>query len=194
MRPLADASYAGCVEDSLRFDLASGWQCRIFVLADDLVRVLFLRNGELKEPRTWTVAPGGVDTPWEGRNRLDTSVFARSDFSVAQSDREVSIGTSELMLSVALRAFRLRWGAAGTIFAEDRPTYSYQWRERDGLIRHYMAREQSDRYFGLGDKTGPLDKHGRRLRTLALDSLGYDAKTSDPLYKHWPYLIVRDPA
>jgi alpha-glucosidase len=54
-----------------------------------------------------------------------------------------------------------------------------------------MARNVTDQYFGLGDKTGALDKHGRRLRTLALDALGYDAETSDPLYKHWPFLIAR---
>ena len=43
-----------------------------------------------------------------------------------------------------------------------------------------------------GRQDRPLDKHGRRLRTLALDALGYNAETSDPLYKHWPYLIARD--
>src|SRR5262245_146681 len=139
MRAIADASYAGRVEDSLRFDLASGWQCRIFVLDDDLVRVLFLRNGELKEPRTWMVAPGGVDTPWEGRDRLDSSVFTRPDFSVAQSDREITIATRELALAVSLKPFRLRWKSAGRTFAEDRPTDSYQWSERSGVIRHYMA-------------------------------------------------------
>ena len=57
-----------------------------------------------------------------------------------------------------------------------------------------MARAQTDRYFGLGDKTGAIDLHGRRLRTLALDALGYDAQTSDPLYKHWPFLLGRDDA
>jgi alpha-glucosidase len=48
-----------------------------------------------------------------------------------------------------------------------------------------------DQYFGLGDKTGPLDKHGRRLRTLQLDALGYNGETSDPLYKHWPFFLGR---
>ena len=86
----------------------------------------------------------------------------------------------------------LEWRTAdGTVFASDRPTHAYQWTARSGLVRHYVARSLSDQYFGLGDKTGPLDKHGRRLRTLALDALGYDARTSDPLYKHWPFLIQR---
>ena len=54
-----------------------------------------------------------------------------------------------------------------------------------------MVRDAQDQYFGMGDKTGPLDKHGRRLRTLQLDALGYNGETSDPLYKHWPMFLGR---
>ena len=194
MRPLVEASYAGRVEDSLRFDFASGWQCRAWVLADDLVRVLLLRNDELKEPRTWMVAPGGADVPWEGRDRLDTGAFTRPVLSPAEAQHEITVATPALSFAVSLRPFGFRWLSNGRQFASDRPTYSYQWSERGGAIRHYMLREPSDRYYGMGDKTGPLDKHGRRLRTIALDALGYDAKTSDPLYKHWPFLIGRDEA
>jgi alpha-glucosidase len=189
-----EAIFAGRVGDSLRFDLASGWQCRVWVLDSYLLRVLLLRNGELKEPRTWMIAPCGLDVPWEGRDRLDTSAFPRPDFSVTQSDRAVTIATSTLTLTVGFKPFRLAWSSEGKTFAADRPTYSYQWSERSGVIRHSMARERTDRFYGLGDKTGPLDKHGRRIRTLALDALGYDAEASDPLYKHWPYLIARDDA
>jgi alpha-glucosidase len=56
-----------------------------------------------------------------------------------------------------------------------------------------MARETERQYFGLGDKTGPLNLQGRRLRTLQMDALGYNGETSDPLYKHWPFYIGRDP-
>jgi alpha-glucosidase len=55
-----------------------------------------------------------------------------------------------------------------------------------------MARRPGDRYYGAGDKTGPLDLHGRRLRCAMCDSLGYDPQRGDPLYKNWPFLIVRD--
>jgi len=61
-------------------------------------------------------------------------------------------------------------------------------------VRHYLQRDRADRYYGLGDKTGPLDLHGRRLRTLALDALGYDPQQGDPLYKHWPFLLTRAPS
>src|SRR6266498_2570548 len=109
MQALVSAAFAGRFPDSVRFDFESGWQCRIFVLADDLVRVLLLRNGMLKEPRTWMVAPGNVDVPWEGRNRLDVSGFSRPEFAVAESTGEITLTTAELSLTVALRPFGLRW-------------------------------------------------------------------------------------
>ena len=194
MQRLVNATFAGRFTDSVRFDFESGWQCRIFVLADDLVRVLLLRNGTLKEPRTWMVAPANIDVPWEGRDRLDVGGFPRPEFAVAESAGEITLVTAKLSLGVTLRPFGLSWTTGSKIFAGDRPTYSYQWSERSGIVRHYMARASTDRYFGLGDKTGPLDKHGRRLRTVAVDALGYNAETSDPLYKHWPFVIGRDEA
>src|SRR5262249_30270422 len=66
MHPLSKASLAERTAEGARFVFDGGWQCRIFVLADDLVRVLFVRPEGLSEPRTWMVAPGGEDVPWEG--------------------------------------------------------------------------------------------------------------------------------
>jgi len=194
MRPLVRATYGGRFPGSVRFDFESGWQCRIFVLGEELFRVLFLRNETMKEPRTWMVAPGGVDVPWEGRDRLDVSGFRSPEFAVVEAEGEITLATATVSLAVTLQPFGVRWTAGGRLFAGDRPTYAYQWSERSDIVRHYMARAATDRYFGLGDKTGPLDKHGRRLRTLAVDALGYDAETSDPLYKHWPFMIGRDGA
>ena len=73
----------------------------------------------------------------------------------------------------------------------DRETYAYAIGQRTQRIVHTMARDALDQYFGLGDKTGPLDKRGRRFRTLQLDAMGYNGETSDPLYKHWPMFLGR---
>jgi len=35
-----------------------------------------------------------------------------------------------------------------------------------------------------------LDKQGSRIRLDPKDALGYDAETSDPLYKHHPFYIT----
>ena len=191
---MSAATFAGRLANSVRFDFESDWCCQVFVLADDLIRVLFLRNNTFREPRSWTVAPGDIDVPWTGRDRRDLNGFSCPAFAVAENKHEITLTTALLSLRVTLWPFGLRWSFGGTVFAADRPTYAYQWSERNSVQRHYMAREQIDRYFGLGDKTGAIDLHGRRLRTLALDALGYDAQTSDPLYKHWPFLLARDTA
>ena len=192
MRTLRSATLAERTDDGARFTFNDGWQCRIFVLADDLIRVLLVHPQGLREARTWSVAPGDDDVPWEGRDRLDVTPFSGARFNFASNERGVSLRTAELNVTVDLSPFALRWSTANDrLFASDRPTYAYQW-NRNGVLRHYMTRERDDRYYGLGDKTGPLDKHGRRFRTLALDGLGYDAEHGDPLYKHWPYVIVRE--
>jgi len=192
MQSLVDARYGGRTGEGATFDLAHGWQCRVFVLAEDLFRVLLLRDRRLKEPRSWMVAPHGLDVPWEGRERLDTSGFPKPRHMIDERETAVTVTAGRLRVEVALRPFGLRWTMDGEVFATDRTTSAYHWSERTEVLRHYMARHAEDRYYGLGDKSGPLDKHGRRFRTLALDALGYDAATSDPLYKHWPYLITRD--
>jgi len=190
---LGAASFGTRHEDGASFAFASGWQCRLYMLGDGLARVMFTPPGGLREPKTWAIAAGGDDVPWQGRDRLDVRGFARPAFSIDTSDHEVALTTSALRVVARLRPFGLAWLLAdGTPIAADRSTQPYQWSRASGIVRHYMARARGDRYFGLGDKTGPLDKHGRRFRTLALDALGYDARTSDPLYKHWPYLIVRE--
>ena len=135
MQPLVSATFAGRFPDSVRFDFESGWQCRIFVLADDLIRVLFLRNGALKEPRTWMVAPGSVDVPWEGRDRLDVTGFSRPAFGFTERAGEITLATAKLSVAVTLQPFGVRWSTSDKVFAADRSTYSYQWSERSGVVR-----------------------------------------------------------
>lgn len=59
----------------------------------------------------------------------------------------------------------------------------------DGRLRHRVKRKSGDLYFGLGEKSGSLAKNCRRYRGEMMDPMGYDAELSDPLYKHWPYLL-----
>jgi len=192
MRPVTAARYAGQDEGAAVFELRERAQCRVYLLDEGLARVLVVRDGALKEPRTWSIAPRGADVPWEGRDRMSTAGFVNPRLVIQNTHNDVTLSVTGLDAHVQLDPFAIAWSVAGTTFARDRASDPYQWSSRSGIVRHYMARELTDRFCGLGDKTGPLDLHGRRLRTLALDALGYDARTSDPLYKHWPFVIGRD--
>ncbi|MEM1038664.1 MAG: TIM-barrel domain-containing protein [Pseudomonadota bacterium] len=77
--------------------------------------------------------------------------------------------------------------------ARDRIGGGYQYLPDRGVFRHYQARPDGTAYYGLGDKTGRLNRARRRYRNLQTDALGYDAERSDPLYKHAPFFIERRP-
>ncbi len=53
----------------------------LYVLEENLFRVLLKRNGELALNRTWSIAPG-QDVPWEGRSRDDLSGFSLPEWTL----------------------------------------------------------------------------------------------------------------
>ena len=191
MRPVRAARLLETTGRGVLLDCGGGRTCRISLLGPGLVRVLFLSGGAPRLDRTWTVpAHGAADVPWEGRDRLDESAWPVPEWRLTRGD-VLSLTTSALQLDVTLSPLHLAWRLpGGPVFARDREARPYEFGAR--RIAHHMARDTRDRYYGLGDKTGPLDLHGRRLRVMGQDSLGYDARTGDPLYKHWPLLITQD--
>ncbi len=52
----------------------------IFVLEEDIVRVMLLPDGSVHAPKSWAICPGGEDVPSEGRDRFDLSGFSLPRF------------------------------------------------------------------------------------------------------------------
>jgi alpha-glucosidase len=175
--------------------LADGARFQVQALEPAMFRVRVRPAGGYREPRTWAIAPvPGADVAWQGRSRDDLHGFTCPPASVTRHpDGSATMATSQLALTLNPAPLGLSWStAAGRPIAGDRATSAYFSSGRTGGVRHYLQRDTGDRYYGLGDKTGPLNLHGRRLRTLAMDSLGYDPQRGDPLYKHWPFVLSRN--
>lgn len=174
--------------------LSDGGTLRLAFLSPTMARLSWVPASGFREPRTWSIAPiAGQDVPWQGRARESMEGFERPRLSCTDGN---TLSTGRL--SVSLRAgagapVRLIWSDAetGRVAMEDRVTSAYLHERRTGLVRHSVVRHPDEHYYGLGDKTGPLNLHGRRLRCLGQDSIGYDPKSGDPLYKHWPFLMTR---
>ncbi|HEY2751210.1 glycoside hydrolase family 31 protein [Phenylobacterium sp.] len=172
----------------------TGHAVEIFILEPDIIRVLFCPPGGLTGPRTWAIAPGAEDVPDAGRDRLDATGFSAPDFDLHESAERLVIATKRLRLTVRLAGLFLDWemaeGEAWAPIARDRRTQAYNFGWWGAEPRHYLVRDPAERYFGLGEKSGVLDRAGRRLRLSNLDAMGYDASSSDPLYKHIPFYIT----
>lgn len=196
MIPLRRATLQEAGDDRVVFALDHGWHCELRMLEPGLGRMLWHPPAGLREPRTWTIAAGlAGDVPWTGRARIALDGFTAGPCTCEIDGGTVTLQAQRLRAVVRLEPFGITWqqpvDGRWVTCCIDRPTYSYAVGQRTARIVHSMVRDAHDQYFGFGDKTGPLDKHGRRLRTLQLDALGYNGETSDPLYKHWPMFLGR---
>ena len=195
MKVFGQARITGADAHGIALALDGGGRFSVQVLEPSLVRVRHQPATGYREPRTWAIAPlPGPDVPWSGRQRDDSTGFSRPAAQLSQQPGQVSLRTGKLSVTVHTHPLTLAWqDSQGRVFTRDRATSAYFESRRTGAMRHYLQRDRAERYYGLGDKTGPLNLHGRRLRTLALDSLGYDPQRGDPLYKHWPFVLTRAP-
>ncbi|MDO7843516.1 glycoside hydrolase family 31 protein [Sphingomonas immobilis] len=173
----------------------TGAVAHIFVLEDDIVRLLLLPDGAIKGPPSWAIAPGAEDIAEPGRDRMSVEGFTCPAYALTVAGA-LTLETARIRLVVQLAGFHCRWfqrdGDDWRPMAEDRPTQAYDFGWWDGKVRHYLARQPGERFYGLGEKAGAMDRAGRRFRLISLDPMGYDAELSDPLYKTIPYILVAD--
>jgi len=181
----------------LTLTAAGGATAHLFVLEEDIVRVMVLPDGVLTQPRSWAIAPGLTDLPATGRDRFDLSGFSLPAFTFDIEGDVLTLSTARIRLTVQMVGLLCAWaikvGDQWRAVARDRPTQAYNFGLWDEKVYHYLSRAPDERYYGLGERSGAMDRAGRRFRLSNIDAMGYDARTSDPLYKHFPVYITVAP-
>ena len=188
----------GSEANRLTLESDRGDVAHLFVLEEDIVRVMVLPGGGLTMARTWAVAPGMDDVEPSGRGRFDLSGFSLPDFTQSLDGGVLLIETALIRLSVRLAGLFCAWetrvGGAWRKAARDRQTQAYNFGYWDQRVRHYLRRDPGEQYFGLGERAGDLNRAGGRYEMRNIDAMGYSARTTDPLYKHIPFVITRKPS
>lgn len=128
-----------------------------------------------------------------------------SNFQVLerQSPMELQIITEHVNLVIKAEkngegALSFSWNSSAGEFAQDLPHRSYEI-DLDLGCNHYMRlysandnnseTEHLVSFYGLGERASPLALNNRSFSLACVDAMGYNAQTSDPLYKHIPYYI-----
>lgn len=173
---------------SLQMDFAESW----------LLRVAIVPNQGFGVDRTWMIDPGNSDpvsASDQGRPRLSLENFKCPCVEVNDS----LISTETLRVHIECAPLRLtieqKINDTWQILHQDRENGAYQWLPERKSFRHFQTLDPlggryQTRHFGLGDKSGKLDRTRRRFKMLQTDALGYDAEHSDPLYKHAPFFMA----
>lgn len=166
---------------------------RIDVLGESLLRVALFRDGEEMLP-TFCIDPDSADLGAVGRDKLSVSGFPACRISL-KSSGECDVFTLKCGIKVTVdrRNFLIKYEKNGQMLFSDRAPLAYNFDGEFGSgMLHYISRESGERIFGLGDKCGSLDKSGNSYRIETTDPMGYNAETSDPLYKHVPFFICEN--
>lgn len=167
-------------------------KARIDFVSDSCVRVAVYKNESEMLP-TFCVDPDNRFLE-KGRSRLDTSGFSLCTPKAENTENgERFVLPCGVELEIKLHNFILKFSRDGKPLFSDRKPLSYNFAGEFGRESyHYITREAGEKIFGLGDKTGELDKAGRAFRIETTDCMGYNAAESDPLYKHIPFYICEN--
>jgi len=156
-------------------DIRSGpWFMRVTALADDILRVRAVAAPDLPEDASWAV-------PGEMRGR---SIHV----SIKQTIDGVDFKTAALAVRIERSPLRLIVSdLAGHVISSDTPTRAIDMVGSGFTLRKVLA--QTEHFFGLGDKTGPLDRRGQAFTLWNTDAYHFQEST-DPLYKSIPFFVA----
>jgi alpha-glucosidase len=153
---------------------SEGWLLRVTALADDILRVRAVMGTELPEDASWAVP--------EAMRRRSVNVSVKKDADV------VSFQTALLAVRIERLPLRLIVSdLAGHVISADAPTRAVDAVGSGFTVRKVLP--QTEHFFGLGDKTGPLDRRGQAFTLWNTDAYHFQEST-DPIYKSIPFFIA----
>ena len=165
---------------------------RIDFISDSCIRVAMYKENCTILP-TFSVSPDNNLLP-KGRDRLSLDGFSLTAPKFTETETGESFRLDcGVSINLDLHNFILSYQAGDKVLFSDRKPLAYNINGEFGRESyHYITREKDEKIYGLGDKSGPLNKSGRSYRIECSDAMGYDAAQSDPLYKHLPFYICEN--
>lgn len=148
----------------------------ISFISEQIVRVRVCSGEETTPYPSYAVVEGVKDDhPFREEKAQGKTVLTAGSTSV-------EIDESDMSVSVLRNGTQLHRDVAGRAYRVDRL----------GRLEHSFAVDGYRHIYGLGEKSGALNRYERRFVMDMRDAIGYDAQKTDPLYKHIPFMIRRD--
>ena len=108
-------------------------------------------------------------------------------FSVDENNDELTIKTAAFILQIKKKPVRFRFlKLSGEIINEDDQAFGTSWNGEQ--VTTYKKLQEGERFVGLGEKTGPLDRKGAGYVNWNTDNYAYHIG-ADPLYCSIPFYI-----
>lgn len=108
-------------------------------------------------------------------------------FEFYESEGYVFLKTKIIELKICRTNFSITFlDSSGIVLSEDDPNFGISWQGTE--ISNYKKLQQWEKFIGLGEKTGGLNRWGTAYTNWNTDHFGYGIN-SDPLYVSIPFYI-----
>ena len=145
---------------------------QITALREDVLRVRIVRSAGFPEDASWAVLP----------DARTSSVTVTPDITSTSA----GFHTSALRVVVDRKTLRITvFDPAGNVVSEDARRAQFE----GPAFRVYKTMPVDEHYFGLGDKTGPLDRRNQAFSLWNTDAYRFQEST-DPIYKAIPFFMT----
>ncbi len=145
---------------------------QIVALRDDVVRIRVSRTEALPEDASWAVLAGAR------ASRVPVTPLIRGS-SIGFATKQLRVAVDRTTLELTIR------DADGNIVQQDaRPIVFH-----GDAFQIAKTMPLDEHFFGLGDKTGPLDRRDEAFTLWNTDSYRFQEST-DPIYKSIPFFIT----
>lgn len=144
----------------------------ITAVRDNIVRVRIAPSGTMPENASWAVLPKALNS------RISvTPESSAKYFGFRTSALEVRINREDLRMTVL--------DLSGKVIQQDALPVRFEGTS----FRVSKVMPLDEHYFGLGDRTGPLDRRNEAFSLWNTDAAVYQEST-DPLYKSIPFFLI----
>ncbi|MCH8618512.1 glycoside hydrolase family 31 protein [Undibacterium sp. TS12] len=111
----------------------------------------------------------------------------KTDFQLNELEDILVLKTAALQVKIQKRPFSVRFETPdGILINQDEPGLSNAWIGDE--VSSYKTLQEGERFIGLGEKTGNLDRRGSAYTNWNTDAFRYSGET-DPLYASIPFYI-----
>jgi alpha-glucosidase len=148
---------------------------KVIVLAPDLIRVIFTQEEEFDKDFSYAI------------EKIDWN----TTFNLSDNKSTIFIKTAKIVLEINKSPIRLTFkDLSGFVISQDEPSFGIGISGTE--LQVFKTISNSEKFFGLGEKIGNLDKRGMSFKMWNTDFFAYGTR-QDPLYLSIPFFIgMRD--
>jgi len=144
---------------------------RLTAFRNGIFRVRLAPNGSFAKDYSWAV----VESPEPSSPQIE------------ENDKELRVIAGNIVATVQKSPLLINFSdKSGNVLLADEPSLPMAW---NGSFVHVWKKMPADeKYYGLGDKAGPMNRRNRSFTKWNTDAYGWQ-ESSDPLYKSIPFFI-----